>query len=233
MWVLCFTCTFISYQDNCFAVRADDADIAFQSIDNVIFQVHSANLTCSSEGFAPPDGTASPLAHEIIQLIETSDVLELIFQFMYPQRPPDLAAVDFQLLLNVAEAAEKYQVYCAMQICTMHMEHVLRYLSFSEYSSQEQIPLSSPSIWSHEFCNSARVHTTDGHISEASTHAIAQWSAWSLFAGLVHRVGKRNRLVTALFRRDAFYQRAHTYMMYSADSILRSMDQCSPIRIDL
>jgi len=104
-----------SFQDN-------DADTSFLSSDGVLFRVHRANLACGSEGFAPPPGTSSPSTNDQVQLTETAQTLELLFQFMYPQRPPDLAAVNFDLFMDVAEAAEKYQVYAAMQICAMHME---------------------------------------------------------------------------------------------------------------
>lgn len=102
--------------------HADDADVTFASGDHILFHVHSTNLNCNSEGFAAPFGTASPSTQEVVQLTETCDVLELLFQFMYPQRSPDLSAIGFGLFLEVAEAAEKYQVYSAMQICAMQME---------------------------------------------------------------------------------------------------------------
>ncbi|KAF7973109.1 hypothetical protein HWV62_16222 [Athelia sp. TMB] len=101
---------------------AADADIVFLSSDSILFRVHSSNLTCGSEGFAPPTGTSSLSKHDIVQLTETSMTLELLFQFMYPQRPPDLSALEFKSFMGVAEAAEKYQVYSAMQICAMQME---------------------------------------------------------------------------------------------------------------
>lgn len=106
------------------SVCAADADIVFLSSDSILFRVHSSNLTCGSEGFAPPTGTSSLSKHDTVQLTETSMTLELLFQFMYPQRPPDLSAMEFKSFMGVAEAAEKYQVYSAMQICAMQMECV-------------------------------------------------------------------------------------------------------------
>lgn len=105
-------------------VHADDADITFASSDHILLRVHSVNLSCNSEGFAPPIGTSAPSTQEVVQLTETCRVLELLFQFMYPQRSPDLSVIEFDLFLEVAEEAEKYQVFSAMQICAMEMEYV-------------------------------------------------------------------------------------------------------------
>jgi len=96
---------------------AADSDITFESCDRVLFKVHRKNLECTSEGFAPPDGTSSSV--EVVPLAESAAVLELLFQFMYPQRQPDLKEIDFTTLSDFAEAVEKYS---AMQICNIRME---------------------------------------------------------------------------------------------------------------
>ena len=104
------------------SVSAADSDVTFESCDKVLFKVHRKNLECGSEGFAPPDGTVS--ADEPVPLSESAEVLELLFQYMYPQRIPDLGVVKFELVAGVAEAAEKYQVYAAMGFCKPYMEFV-------------------------------------------------------------------------------------------------------------
>jgi hypothetical protein len=43
---------------------------------------------------------------------------------MYRQPIPDFSQVDFELLSGVAEAAEKYQIYTAMEVCKLHMRLV-------------------------------------------------------------------------------------------------------------
>ncbi|KAF7978055.1 hypothetical protein HWV62_1685 [Athelia sp. TMB] len=80
--------------------------------------IKSCNLAANSEGFAAPPGTDS---QEIVPLSETGGTLELLFQFMYPQRQPDLVNMDFEQLAELAEAAEKYQVFAAMAICNVYM----------------------------------------------------------------------------------------------------------------
>lgn len=103
-------------------VDAADSDIIFKSNDHVVFKVHRSNLECHSEGFSPPGGTSS--YDEIVPLPESSEVLDLLFQYMYPRRQPDLTAIPFNTIVDLAEAAEKYQVYAAMGICNMKMMYV-------------------------------------------------------------------------------------------------------------
>ncbi|KZP29130.1 hypothetical protein FIBSPDRAFT_992084 [Athelia psychrophila] len=98
---------------------ANDSDVTFRSCDGILFQVHRKNLEVVSEGFSPPDGTTSQA--EIVPLTEEADTLELLFQYMYPNRQPDLTKIEFKQLAGLAEAAEKYQVYAAMEICQVRM----------------------------------------------------------------------------------------------------------------
>jgi hypothetical protein len=62
---------------------------------------------------------------EEVELTETSDVLEILFQFIYPRKHPSLVNIKFSTLAGVAEAAEKYQVFSAMNICEIRMRYVL------------------------------------------------------------------------------------------------------------
>ena len=108
-----------------FTVRAPDSDITMQSSDGVLYKVHRKNLELHSEGFASADAisVASDNADdtEVVHLSESSAVLDLLLQYMYRQRQPDLADVEFPILADLAEAAEKYEVYSAMTICNVHM----------------------------------------------------------------------------------------------------------------
>jgi hypothetical protein len=101
------------------AVCAHDADVTFRSNDRVLFQIHRKYLETntgglSSEGFMTFD--------EVIPLPEDSSTLELLFQFIYPMRYPTVMLMLFDTLLILAEAAEKYEVFAAMNICSMHMQ---------------------------------------------------------------------------------------------------------------
>jgi len=61
---------------------------------------------------------------EVVKLVEPAAVLELLFQYVYPQRHPKLKLVEFEVLNGLAEAAEKYQVYPALEHCKISMECV-------------------------------------------------------------------------------------------------------------
>ena len=106
-------------------VRSQEAsDITLQSSDGVLYDVHRKNLEVHSEGFAGAEAISNqcPSVNEVVLLTETSDVLDLLLQFMYRQPQPDLKDVDFDILAGVAEAAEKYQVFAAISWCKFWME---------------------------------------------------------------------------------------------------------------
>jgi hypothetical protein len=92
--------------------------LTFKSSDGVLFKVHRKNLENASEGFSAPEVCSG---EEIVELTESRYTLELLFQYMYPQRHPDLRKVRFSQLAALAEAVEKYQVYTAMEICQIRM----------------------------------------------------------------------------------------------------------------
>ncbi|KAK7686409.1 hypothetical protein QCA50_010633 [Cerrena zonata] len=119
----------------CSLFNAKDADIIIRSFDGIHFRVYRRDLEAYSEGFvAPPCGNNSPI--ETVQLSETSGVLKLLLQFMRKQRQPDIKDIEFELLADLAEAAEKYEVYAAIQLCNIYMrngvsEHPLQVLSYA------------------------------------------------------------------------------------------------------
>ncbi|KAF8987870.1 hypothetical protein BDQ17DRAFT_1374609 [Cyathus striatus] len=57
-------------------------------------------------------------------LSEESQTLELLFRFIYPPDVPDLADLPFKLLMELAQAAEKYIVHIAMPLCRVHVLYV-------------------------------------------------------------------------------------------------------------
>jgi len=64
---------------------------------------------------------SSPRTAEIVPLTETSTILEILFQFVYPQRHPSLDDMNWATFAGLAEAAEKYEVYNAMNVCQIRM----------------------------------------------------------------------------------------------------------------
>ncbi|KAJ7500595.1 hypothetical protein B0H11DRAFT_1995813 [Mycena galericulata] len=99
--------------------NAPDADVVFQSSDDVLFSVHRVNLQTHAEGFPPAEIATEG---EICPLPESSATLE---EFIYPRRHPSLDNSRFEAVAALAEAAEKYQVYSAMNICHLRMKEFL------------------------------------------------------------------------------------------------------------
>ncbi|RDB20282.1 hypothetical protein Hypma_012716 [Hypsizygus marmoreus] len=100
-----------------------NSDIVFRSDDNVLFGIHKIQLQANTSGFAT---TELHSKNEIVSLPETSAVLEQLFKFIYPKRRPKLNAdLDFVVIDALAEAAEKYEVYSAMEACEVRMRETL------------------------------------------------------------------------------------------------------------
>lgn len=60
---------------------------------------------------------------EPVPLVEPSSVLDLLFPFIYPERQPEIEDMSFKAVIELAEAAEKYQVYSAMLACRMCLRY--------------------------------------------------------------------------------------------------------------
>ncbi|KAF9002363.1 hypothetical protein BDQ17DRAFT_1280633 [Cyathus striatus] len=100
-----------------------DADVTFRSSDGVLFALHKMNLNLFTGGFPSAD---FKVEDEVIDLPEISTVLDLLFQFVYPQQLPSLGGVEFDTVHALALAAEKYFVYSAMGVCRAHMTYLAK-----------------------------------------------------------------------------------------------------------
>lgn len=83
--------------------------------------IHDANIQAHIGGFAVPEFQTQDDS-EPVSLPEDSTILELLFQFIYPDRHPDLESTTFDVLKKLAEAAEKYKVFSAMNVCKIRMK---------------------------------------------------------------------------------------------------------------
>jgi len=84
-----------------------------------LFRVYRTHLETHTGGFAP---AKIPTLEEVVVLSEPAEVLELLFQFTHPSRQPSVLNLEFDVLFALAEAAEKYEVYGAMNICNIRMQ---------------------------------------------------------------------------------------------------------------
>ncbi|KAG5635396.1 hypothetical protein H0H81_011400, partial [Sphagnurus paluster] len=102
-------------------VASDTSDITFQSTDGVLFQLHRKNLEVSAGAFPPAAFQHDP-ADGPVKLSEPAATLAVLFQFIYPQRRPKIdPEISFELLHDVAQAAEKYELTWAMDMCDVIM----------------------------------------------------------------------------------------------------------------
>ena len=76
--------------------------------------MHRKNLDTHAAGFAPPGFETHG---EAVELTDDSITLDLLFQFIYPQKPPDLETLAFPVLASLAEAAEKYEMFMVIALC--------------------------------------------------------------------------------------------------------------------
>jgi hypothetical protein len=112
-----------------------NANITFISSDHVLFRMHQTHINYSSAGLAIPDSKELIIGSESVPLSEPSETLEILFQFIEPPsesrnyRQPSVLDMEPRLFFAVAEAAEKYIVYGAMNICLTRMQYAFLYQS--------------------------------------------------------------------------------------------------------
>ncbi|KAJ6550220.1 hypothetical protein B0H19DRAFT_882146, partial [Mycena capillaripes] len=93
---------------------AHNADMTMSSSDGILFKVHRKNLTAHSVVFAdaemPPDRRMATISEP--------DVLDLLFQLMYPLPPPDVQILEFKIFAGLAEASARVQVQFGVRMCS-------------------------------------------------------------------------------------------------------------------
>ncbi|KAJ7581919.1 hypothetical protein C8J56DRAFT_1029339 [Mycena floridula] len=170
-------------------------DITLQSCDGVNFGAHTEFLACYSEAFPGMSPGLKESQHEIVRLTERSAVLELMLQFMHPQCPPDCSSLKFELLEELAEAAEKYQIYSAVAMCKMYMsvaiaKNPLRVMAYAAKHNHIDV------------LNDASPFSID--IPVATAFKILKgcdpvlYSAWTLYKDQWHTKGMLGRIQAAL-----------------------------------
>ncbi|KAJ3869906.1 hypothetical protein EV359DRAFT_29049 [Lentinula novae-zelandiae] len=103
-------------------VNAPDADVTIRSSDNVYFKLHKKYLECTTAAFPPAELVTD--AKEIVHLTEGGDTLDILFQAIYPRPFPSLKDLEFDEIMLLAEAAEKYQVFSMIYACKIHLRCV-------------------------------------------------------------------------------------------------------------
>ncbi|TFK64128.1 hypothetical protein BDN72DRAFT_963431 [Pluteus cervinus] len=119
---------------------SDSGDVVFQSSDKVRFCVYKKDLATFSGGFPPAEFTSD--SKEIVDLPEGGVVLDHLFSFTRPGRYPILHTLNIGTLVELADAAEKYEVYSAIMACShlMRMNLTKHPLQVCRYAGKYQYP---------------------------------------------------------------------------------------------
>ncbi|KAG5644260.1 hypothetical protein DXG03_008798 [Asterophora parasitica] len=138
--------------------RDRDAELYILSVENTVFRIHLQRLEMAPKfPYRSPNyiqGNTYVIAYKVP---EKAAVLELMFQFIYPWRQPALGNLDYEVLAELAEAVEKYEVYPAQQICHDMMMNTLPHHAFEilEYAVKHNYPelrdLAAPSALPTEY----------------------------------------------------------------------------------
>lgn len=101
------------------------ADVTFKSSDGILFNLQRKYLEVATGAFP---GAEFDTNGEVTPLTEPAAVLAILFGFVHPKRFPDVEDLAFSSLAEVAEAAEKYEAFAAIELCRLQM----RFASFFE-----------------------------------------------------------------------------------------------------
>ncbi|KAF9472795.1 hypothetical protein BDN70DRAFT_886565 [Pholiota conissans] len=109
------------------------ADVEFISSSNTLFKLHSTHLTPQTSAGLAQLATGCLDISDPVRLTESSEVLEILFQFIEPPSSDPsgirgaglLEEVDPTLFFSVAEAAEKYGVSSTVSECHARMKTLL------------------------------------------------------------------------------------------------------------
>ncbi|KAF9031707.1 hypothetical protein BDZ89DRAFT_616349 [Hymenopellis radicata] len=101
-----------------------DVDLVLRSSDGIQFGAHLQYLSFSTAAFSIPDNVLKLDQTEVVDLSEDATTLEIILKFVHPQRPPAADNIADDLLVQIAEAVEKYGVYPGMEVCRLRMKQM-------------------------------------------------------------------------------------------------------------
>jgi len=97
-------------------------DVVLRSREGKTFGAHTAFLARYSGAFPRPDMITSTDPLETVDLDERSEVIKLILQFTHPdERPPETQDVPGDVMLEFAEAVEKFIIFPAMEVCNLRL----------------------------------------------------------------------------------------------------------------
>ncbi|KAJ7600328.1 hypothetical protein C8J56DRAFT_813116 [Mycena floridula] len=97
-------------------------DIALKSCDGKLIGCHRSYL-----GWYSGRLSTATVVQDILPLDETAEVLLIMVEFMHPRPPPILRGISLNLVLRLAYAAQKYEVFSAKAITKQRLSHLEMY----------------------------------------------------------------------------------------------------------
>ncbi|KAJ3819655.1 hypothetical protein F5880DRAFT_1616258 [Lentinula raphanica] len=98
--------------------RFANGNVSFRSSDGILFRVDQWHLVFASTVFPP----LCCLPDEVVELTESSETLEILFTFVYPNLPiPDIGLLPFDALKSLFLAADKYAFNAVIEISLSHL----------------------------------------------------------------------------------------------------------------
>jgi hypothetical protein len=99
-----------------------EIDVILESLDGVQYGTHTKNIEAFTGSFPPSEACNPNSPPDVVSLPESSDVVSLLLQYIHHQRHPDPAEFKFDVLSRLADAAEKYMVFSAIEVCKIRMK---------------------------------------------------------------------------------------------------------------
>jgi len=97
-------------------------DVVLRSRNGATFGAHTDNLARYTGAFPKPGILTRTDSPEVVNLDERSEVILLILQFTHPDtRPPQTHDVWGDVMVELAEAVEKFLVFPAMEVCNLRL----------------------------------------------------------------------------------------------------------------
>ncbi len=92
--------------------------------DGVLLYLHRKNLCAISRALETSEfivGSESGF----VALPESSQILRTVFLFIYPIKHPNLRDQEFETLLGISDAVQKYKIFAAMNTCETRLMWVI------------------------------------------------------------------------------------------------------------
>lgn len=112
-------------------------DFLFEAENGTHFGAHRRNLELYSGAFQPLVDVA-PVDFEsgfqVMRVTERRGVVSLMLRYMHNHWQPMIDKLGFDVLKDLAEAVEKYEIYSAIEVCRFRMRYVFPFIMPGDFT---------------------------------------------------------------------------------------------------